>query len=76
MDLIPIDGEIAIADTFVPSAEKKQHIEKANEHLKSGRSKEAIEELRLGEVDVIFCAITVAFGIDEETRGRCRKTGE
>jgi hypothetical protein len=54
MDLIPIDGGIAIADTFVPSAEKKVHIEKANEHLKSGRSKEAIEELQLGEIDVVF----------------------
>ena len=53
MDLIPIDGGIAIADTFVPSAEKKEHIEKANEHLKSGHSKEAIEELRLGEIDVV-----------------------
>ena len=57
MDLIPIDGEIAIADTFVPSTEKKKHIEKANEHLKSGRSKEAIEELRLGEVDVVFTRV-------------------
>ena len=57
MDLIPIDGEIAIADTFVPSAEKKKHIDKANEHLKSGRSKEAIEELRLGEVDVVFTRV-------------------
>ena len=49
MDLIPIDGEIAVADTFVPSSEKNKHIEKANEHLKSGRSKEAIEELRLAK---------------------------
>ena len=57
MDLIPIDGEIAIADTFVPSAEKKQHIDKANEHLKSGHSKDAIEELRLGEVEVVFARV-------------------
>jgi hypothetical protein len=57
MDMIPIDGEIAIADTFVPSNEKKKHIEKANEHLKSGHSKEAIEELRLGEVDVVFTRV-------------------
>ena len=57
MDLIPIDGEIAIADTFVPSDEKKRHIESANEHLKSGRSKEALEELRLGEVDVVFARL-------------------
>ena len=53
MDLIPIDGDIAIADTFVPTPEKKKHIEKANEHLKAGHSKEALEELRLGEVDVV-----------------------
>ncbi len=57
MDLIPIDGGIAIADTFVPSAEKKVHTEKANEHLKSGRSKEAIEELRLGEIDVVYTRV-------------------
>ena len=56
-DLIPIDGEIAIADTFVPSADKTKHIEKANEHLKSGSSKEALEELRLGEVDVVFSRV-------------------
>jgi hypothetical protein len=58
MDLIPIDGGLAIADTFVPSPEKKGHIEKANEHLKSGHSKEAIEELQLGEIDVVYtCAM-------------------
>ena len=54
MDLIPIDGDIAIADTFVPTAEKKEHIAKANEHLKVGRSKYAVEELRLGEVDIVY----------------------
>ena len=54
MDQIPIDGEIAIADTYVPSAEKATHIAKANEHIKSGHSKEAIEELRLGEVDIVY----------------------
>ncbi len=57
MDLIPIDGDLAIADTFVPSTEKKDHIDKANEHLKSGRSKEALEELRLGEIDVIYTRV-------------------
>jgi len=56
-DLIPIDGEIAIADTFVPSTTKQSHIEKANEHLKSGHSREALEELRLGEVDVVFTRV-------------------
>jgi len=54
MDLIPIDGNIAIADTFVATPEKKEHIAKANEHFKAGRSKEALEELRLGEIDVVY----------------------
>jgi hypothetical protein len=54
MDLIPINCEIAIADTFVPTPEKKTHIEKANAHLKSGHSKAAIEELQLGEIDVSY----------------------
>ena len=57
MDLIPIDGEIGIADTFVPSTEKKKHIDKANEHLKAGHSKDAIEELQLGEIDVVFTRV-------------------
>ncbi len=57
MDMIPIDGDIAIADTFVPSAEKKKHIENADEHLKSGNSKEALQELRLAEVDVVFTSV-------------------
>ena len=57
MDLIPIDSDIVIADTFVPSPEKNKHIAKANDHLKSGNSKEAIEELRLGEVDVVFTRV-------------------
>jgi hypothetical protein len=54
MDLIPINCEIAIADTFVPSSKKKTHIEKANAHLKSGHSKAALEELQLGEIDVSY----------------------
>jgi len=54
---IPIDGQIALADTYVPTPEKKEHIAKANEHFKSGRAKEAVEELRLGEIDVTYSRI-------------------
>ena len=54
---IPIDGQISLADTYVPTPEKKEHIAKANEHLKSGRAKEAIEELRLGEIDVTYSRV-------------------
>jgi hypothetical protein len=49
---IPIDGQVSLADTFVVSAEKAKHIAKANEHFKNGKSKEAIEELRLAAISV------------------------
>jgi len=54
---IPIDGQIALADTYVPTPEKKEHIAKANEHFKKGRAKEAIEELRLGEINVSYTRV-------------------
>ena len=66
MDLIQIDGGLAIADTYVPSPEKKEHIEKANEHLKSGRSKEAIEELQLGEIDVVYTRVLLPLAATEK----------
>ncbi len=54
---IPIDGWVALAETFVASPEKKQHIDKANKYFKNGQSKEAIEELRLGEIDVTYTCV-------------------
>jgi len=57
MNWIPIDGQIGLAETYVPTPEKKEHIAKANEHLKNGRAKEAIEELRLGEINVTYTRV-------------------
>ena len=57
MDWIPIDGQVSLANTFVPSPEKTEHINKANEYFKKGRSKEAIEELRLAEIDVTYTCV-------------------
>lgn len=54
IDLIPIDATLAVADDYVPTNEKKAHIAKANEHFKRGQHKEAMEELRLAEVDVSY----------------------
>ena len=54
---IPIDGQISLADTYVATPEKTEHIAKANEHFKSGRAKEAVEELRLGEIDVTYSRV-------------------
>ncbi|MBN2579728.1 MAG: YfdX family protein [Pirellulales bacterium] len=54
---IPIDGQIMLADTFVPSLQNVEHIKKANKHFKNGRSKEALEELRLGDIEVSFSRV-------------------
>lgn len=56
-DFIPIDGSLALADTFVASEEKAQHIQKANEHFKSGDRQKGIEQLKLGEIDVNFSRV-------------------
>jgi cellobiose-specific phosphotransferase system component IIA len=65
-DWIPIDGQIALADTYVPSPENRERIAKANEHLKAGRSKEAVEELRLGRIDVSFTRLMMPLGITKQ----------
>ncbi|MGE0236406.1 MAG: YfdX family protein [Methylocystis sp.] len=54
VDLIPIDATLAVADDYVPTNEKKLHIAKANEHFKKGEHKEAMNELRLAEVDLNY----------------------
>jgi hypothetical protein len=54
VDLIPIDATLALADDYVLTPEKAAHIAKANEHLKKGQHKEALEELRLADVDLNY----------------------
>lgn len=49
---VPFNATLALADTFVPTKEKMEHIAKANEHLRKGEQKKAIETLKLGQVDV------------------------
>lgn len=51
---VPVDGQVVLADDFVPTPEKQAHIDKANEHIKKGDTAKAIEELLLGEIDVTF----------------------
>lgn len=53
-EMVPVDGQLILADDFVPTPEKQKHIGAANEHFKNGRNKEAMEELRLGEVEVMY----------------------
>ena len=51
-DLVPIDGSMFVADTFVSTPEKEQKLAKANKSMKSGDSKAAIETLKLAAIDV------------------------
>ncbi|MEO6786293.1 MAG: YfdX family protein [Chthoniobacteraceae bacterium] len=65
-DMIPIDGSLALADSFVPTEEKAKHVAKANEHFQKGDSKKGIEELKLGEVDVNFSRVLISLGTTEK----------
>ncbi|MEZ5702801.1 MAG: YfdX family protein [Burkholderiaceae bacterium] len=56
-DLLPIDGQIVVADNFIDTPAKRQHIGKANEHLKKGQPEMAQDELRLAEVDASFSRV-------------------
>jgi len=51
---VPFDASLTVADDFVPTEEKMKHIAKASEHLHKGEKKEAMEVLKLGDVDVAF----------------------
>jgi YfdX protein len=52
--MVPVDGQLVVADDFVSTPEKQARIAKANEHFKNGEQKEGLEELRLGEVEVMY----------------------
>ena len=52
--MVPVNGQMVIADDYTLTPEKQAHINKANEHLKKGETKEAAEELRLAQIDVGF----------------------
>jgi hypothetical protein len=56
---VPFDAALTVANEFVPTKEKAAHIAKANEHLKNGEKKKAMEELKLGEIDVAVSASMV-----------------
>ena len=53
---IPFDMKIELSEGFVPSEDKHSHIVKANEHLKKGEQHQAIEVLRLANIEVTVSA--------------------
>jgi hypothetical protein len=64
--LVPVDGQMVIADDYSLSPEKQAHINKANEHLKKGESKEAAEEFRLAQIDVGFNRLWIPLAASEK----------
>jgi len=66
INLVPIDGSLFVDDNFNMTPEKKAKIAKANEHLKKGESKKAIETLRLASIDVAFQRILMPVGSTTE----------
>jgi hypothetical protein len=63
---VPIDGQLVLADNFVMTPEKQEHINKADEHLKKGEHEKALEELRLGEVDVDYTQLLIPIAQSQE----------
>ena len=53
---IPFDVKIGLSEGFVPTEDKQPHIVKANEHLKKGEQQQAIEVLRLANIEVTVSA--------------------
>ena len=51
---VPVDGQVILADDFVPTPEKQVHIDKANGFIRLGDNGSAINELLLGEIDVVL----------------------
>ena len=60
---IPIDGRMAVGEDFVATPEKTIKIKKANEHLLKGEHAKAIEQLKLGEIDVSFTRVMMPLDI-------------
>jgi hypothetical protein len=49
---VPIDFAVGINDDYTVTPENAKHVENANKHLGSGKTQEAIEELKLANVNV------------------------
>lgn len=64
-NLIPVDGQLVVADNFVSTPEKAKHIAAGNAHLKKGESKKAMDELKLAGVDIGFTRILMPLKVTE-----------
>lgn len=51
---LPIDGQLTLGEDFVATPAKAAAVAEANKHLEKGQRKEAIEKLKLADVNVAF----------------------
>ena len=51
---LPIDGQLTLGEDFVATPAKAAAVAEANKHLEKGQRTEAIEKLRLADVNVAF----------------------
>jgi hypothetical protein len=51
-DLVPIDAGLTLSEDFVSTAEKKEKINKANEHLKKQETSKAVQVLREADIGI------------------------
>ena len=54
MAMIPVDGQLVVTDDFVPTKEKQAHIANANKNIGNGEHKQALKELHLGEIEIVY----------------------
>ena len=55
--MVPVDARMSLGEDYVATPEKQSHLDKANQHLKNGETKQAVDELRLAGVDVNFTLV-------------------
>ena len=63
---VPFDASLAIVNAFEPTAEKAKSIANANAQLHKGRKQEAIESLKLAEIDVAVTTSMVPVNFAKE----------
>jgi hypothetical protein len=51
---IPVDGQMTLGEDFVATPEKAAGVAKANTQLKGGQKTEALDTLKLADIDVYF----------------------
>jgi len=56
---LPFDSSLSLAEGFVPTPDKTDSLSKANEHLAKGESKQAVDVLKLANIDVTVSAALI-----------------